>query len=329
MGAFASFFTSVSGYNNAAAREMPKNAQLVQIGISEPAASIEPPNFELEYKRALVIGGEKAADLFRQSIIDIAAGPADRIFVLGDGVLRVFEPDGKPVRSGKAPEGSLCIAVDAAERTYFGAEGRIEILNSDGTRAGGFPVLEKNQPALITAIKVSAQELYLADATAKLIRRYALNGKQLGVIGAQGKVRGFMLPNKSLDIALDAKGVLHAADSGRHRISSWKLDGERISQFGKFGLTNPADFVGCCNPVNIAVLPDGNIVAAEKVAARVKVYSPGGKLLALISRDNFDPKCAHLHLAVDSQGRILVADPVRRIIQVFAAANRAGGGNSL
>jgi hypothetical protein len=76
--------------------------------------------------------------------------------------------------------------------------------------------------------------------------------------------------------------------------------------------------------VNLAILPGGNIVTAEKVATRIKVFSPAGKLLALIGPEHFDPGCVHLHLAVDSKGRILVADPVRKQVQIFSASSSSG-----
>jgi hypothetical protein len=212
---------------------------------------------------------------------------------------------------------------------YVGLNGRIEIFSETGNPAGGFDAGESGKPASVTAIKVIGQDLLVADATAKLIRRYDLHGKQLGVIGMQGKVRGFMLPNRSLDFAVDAKGVIYAADSGRHRVSSWNPDGSLKGQFGKFGLANPEDFVGCCNPVNLAIFPNGNIVVAEKVATRVKVYSPEGRLLAILGAENFDPRCIHLHLAVDSKGRILVADPVRREVQIFSASSNSGVSKSV
>ena len=86
----------------------------------------------------------------------------------------------------------------------------------------------------------------------------------------------------------------------------------------------PEDFVGCCNPVNIAFAPDGKIVTAEKVIPRIKVYTAEGKLLALIGPEHFDPKCTHLHLAIDSKGRILAADPVRLEVKVFSAVKSGG-----
>jgi hypothetical protein len=82
-------------------------------------------------------------------------------------------------------------------------------------------------------------------------------------------------------------------------------------------MQKPEDFVGCCNPVNVAVAPDGSIVTAEKVAARVKVYAKDRTLLAVIGPENFDPMCWHIYVAVDSTGRIVTADPERRTIAVF------------
>ena len=95
------------------------------------------------------------------------------------------------------------------------------------------------------------------------------------------------------------------------------LDGAPVAKFGKFGLLNAEDFVGCCNPVNVAIAPDGGIVTAEKVAARVKVFDRDRSLLAVIGPEHFDPMCRHIHIAVDSTGRIVAADPERRTIAVF------------
>ena len=111
--------------------------------------------------------------------------------------------------------------------------------------------------------------------------------------------------------------MVYATDTGRHQVTTWKLDGAPVAAFGKFGQAKPEDFVGCCNPVNLAVAPDGCVVTGEKVAARVKVFGPDRALLAVIGPEHFDPMCTHIHLAVDSSGRIVAADPVRRTITIF------------
>ena len=130
----------------------------------------------------------------------------------------------------------------------MGSPGRVDIYSSTGNPQGSFTVGETGQPAGITAIKAFGKEVIVADASAKIIRRYDRSGKHLGAIGAHGKITGFIIPNHSLDIDVDAKGNIYATDSGRHRVTSWSVEGSLKGNFGKFGLKNPEDFVGCCNP---------------------------------------------------------------------------------
>jgi sugar lactone lactonase YvrE len=207
-----------------------------------------------------------------------------------------------------------------------GASGRIEIYDSLGIQAGGFAASETDRPASITAIRVLPNDILVADAAALLIRRFNLQGRSIGLIGNKSKTGKFILPNKSLDLAVDANNRVYATDTGRHQVTCWTLDGTPQGSFGKFGMIQPEDFVGCCNPVNIATTPEGKIVTAEKMVARVKVYEPDGRLLAVIGPENFDPACTHIYLAVDARGRIFAADPVRCEVKVFAPAGEEQSG---
>jgi sugar lactone lactonase YvrE len=239
------------------------------------------------------------------------------IHALGDGEVRVFEASGGVARAWKAPEQAACLTVAADGRVLVGAPGRVEIYSAAGNRTGGFAVGESGKPADVTAIKVVRDAILVGDASARLVRRFDASGVERGLIGNQHKTGSFMLPNRSLDIDVDAAGTVYATDTGRHQVTTWKLDGAPVAAFGKFGLAKPEDFVGCCNPVNLAVAPDGCVVTSEKVAARVKVFGPDHTLLAVIGPEHFDPMCIHIHLAVDSSGRIVAADPVRRTIIIF------------
>ncbi len=331
LGALSSFAADAFGSAPKPREEDTGGASLVQINLSEsqPGPKQASSRLPLEYSQVLVLGAASSAHPFRRSLSAIAVDAADRIYTLGDGEIRIFQSKGEIIRSWKAPDQALCFAVGPDEQVYFGMTGKLEIYSSSGTRSGGFTVGGESRAASVTAVKIYNKEILAADATARCIRRYDQSGKQLGVIGTQGKTRGFMLPNKSLDMDVDAQGVVRAADSGRHRVSSWILDGTPAGYFGKFGQTSPEDFVGCCNPVNLTIAQDGNVVTAEKVTTRVKVFDPNGRLLALIGPEHFDPRCTHLHLATDSKGRILVADPVRLVVKVFAATNKSGDHKSV
>jgi sugar lactone lactonase YvrE len=269
------------------------------------------------YAPVATLAGRGTAAEFKTSLSGVAIGAVGAIHALGDGDVRVFAANGGVTRAWRAPEQAACLTVAPDGRVLVGLPGRVEIYNATGTRVGGFAAGQDGKPADITAVKVFRDAILVADASARLVRRYDANGVELGLIGNRHKTGSFMLPNRSLDFDVDAAGTVYATDTGRHQVTSWALDGTPVAAFGKFGMARPEDFVGCCNPVNLAVAPDGCVVTGEKAVARVKVFGPDRALLAVIGPEHFDPMCTHIHLAVDSSGRIVAADPVRRTITIF------------
>jgi len=266
-----------------------------------------------------VLGGKGSGEgQFRDSLLGIATGPGDQIYALGDGEVKVFDPEGTLLRRWKAPGKAMCLAAGADGRIYTGRPGRVDIFNAGGKQTGGFSVGDAEKPATITAIQVRGEEVLVADASACFVRRFDPTGRPRGEVGAKTKTGGCLLPNGRMDLAVDSRGVVRTTDPGRHRVSAWSLEGEPLGYFGKFGHKLPEDFVGCCNPINLAITPDGKVVTAEKVIPRVKVFEPEGALIGYIGPEHFDPYCTFLDLAVDSRGRILVADPVRLDIQIFS-----------
>jgi len=324
-GAFTAFVPAAHG-----ARPDPQPASPTAEPAASPAAGQagEPARasrrLEREYALIAVLGAKSAALPFHHSLLGIAVGAGDSIYALGDDEVRVYDSGGNVVRRWKTIARAGCIAAGPDGRVLVGAGNLVEICDAGGSRVGGFAAGDATKPARITSIKAYGKEILVADADARIIRRYDTNGRQLGLIGNQNKTGSFILPNKSLDFDVDAQGVVRATDTGRHQVTAWTIAGSPLGKFGRFGMTNPEDFVGCCNPVNLANAPDGRIVTAEKMISRVKVYEPDGKLLAVIGPENFDPNCIHIHLAVDSKGRILAADPVRREIRIFSLVARKG-----
>jgi hypothetical protein len=288
---------------------------------SGPTPNLPPtlpvPPLPRTYTRTAVVAGPGLPGEFRRSLLGLALGPRDGVYALGDDEVRVFEASGRIARSWKAPEKASCVGVAPDGRIAVGSPGRVDLYDDKGARTGGFAAGTRDRAAEVTAVRFVRDSILIADAAARIIRRYDLRGAEQGAIGAGNKTGGFMLPNKSLDFDVDPAGVVHATDTGRHRVTSWTLDGKMVASFGKFGMARLEDFVGCCNPVNVAVAPDGGIVTAEKMIARVKVFSKDRSLLAVIGPEHFDPMCRHIHVAVDSTGRIVAADPERRTIAVF------------
>jgi hypothetical protein len=280
-----------------------------------PMASTE--SLPHRYSGSAVLAGPGTACEFRRSLSGLALGPQGVLHALGDDEVRALDEKGAVLRAWAVPKNATCIAVAADGRVAVGSPGRVDVFDEAGAPVGGFDCGGGDKPAAVTAVRFVRDEWLVADGAARVIRRYDRGGRELGLIGTQNKTGGFMLPNRSLDFDVDAEGVIHATDTGRHRVSSWTINGTQVASFGKFGMAKLEDFVGCCNPVNVAAGADGTIVTGEKAIARVKVFGKDRTLLAVIGPEHFDPAVVHIHLAIDSTGRIVAADPIRRTIAVF------------
>ena len=90
-------------------------------------------------------------------------------------------------------------------------------------------------------------------------------------------------------------------------------------------------FCGCCNPIGLAVLPDGRCVTAEKGLPRVKVFAADGRLESVVAPPaSFAPVASEeregdlgettsdgLDVALDGEGRVWVLDLVGGTVQGF------------
>jgi len=295
---------------------------MAQASASSLPAAVAPADGTLArtYAPVATIGGTAAAPPFKRSLLDVALGPGDEVFAMGDGLVRQFAADGRALAQWPVTDTADCLTVASDGRVFVAGAGRVDIYGAAGARIGGFAVGDAAKPASLTAIRVLGTDVLVADASARLVWRVDAAGRVVNRIGDQQKTKAFILPNGRLDLAVAADGTVLVTDTGRHRVTFWALDGTPAGAFGKFGMADPADFVGCCNPVNLAVTLDGTIVTGEKMIPRVKVFERDGRLIGYIGPEHFDRMVTQIHLAVDSRGRILAGDPVRRTITVFAAA---------
>jgi hypothetical protein len=77
-------------------------------------------------------------------------------------------------------------------------------------------------------------------------------------------------------------------------------------------------FSGCCNPTHIAILNDGSFVTSEKGIVRVKIIDPTGKFKTVVATpDDFEKGTTGLDIAIDSEERIILLDPLRNQVRIF------------
>jgi len=260
---------------------------------------------------------------FREALRGVAIGSGDRLYAAGDSTVVVYDGEGAPDRDWPTRRPGNAIAIDAAGRVWVGEMAQVEIFGPDGALADTWR--DPGRLGLVTAIGFHGDEVFLADATTRCIRRCDREGRLLGLIGDRHRKGGFHIPNGVVDFAIDPEGVLHVANPGMHRVERWTADGEPLGHFGRFDGRDPAGFGGCCNPTNLALDPAGRVVVTEKAGPRAKVYAPQGTLLAVVADDVFDPSAKNMDLAIDSRGLIYVADTAALEIHVFEAAGGAAG----
>lgn len=248
----------------------------------------------------------------------IAVDSHDRVLVAGDGLLVAFDKEGKRGAEVKVPGAPRCIAVAPDGLLYVGLRDHVEVFAPSGERKASWPSL--GEKALITSIAVGDGGVFVADAGNRAVVRYDPAGKQLGIIGRKDEARnipGFVIPSPHFDLAMGRDGLLWVVNPGRHKLQAFTAEGDLEASWGKPAVAIEG-FSGCCNPTDIAVLPDGRFVTAEKGIPRVKVYSADGKLECVVAPPEcFAKDAVGLDLATDSQGRILVLDPASRKVRVF------------
>jgi sugar lactone lactonase YvrE len=242
------------------------------------------------------------------------------LFAVGDSRVKAFDAGGALVRQWPTERPGECVGVDGEGRVWVGEREQVEVFDAQGMRLDTWR--DPGRLGLVTAIGFRGSEVFLADATARWVRRYAADGSFLNNIGDQHRKGGFHIPNGVVDFAVDGSGAVHVANPGMHRVERYSAEGTLLGRFGHFDGQDPAGFPGCCNPTNLTLDTAGRVIVSEKAGPRVKVYDPEGQLLTVVADDTFDPAAKNMDLAVDAGGRIYVADTAALEIRVFEPDTR-------
>ena len=206
------------------------------------------------------------------------------------------------------------------DRFFVGSGSRVMVFDRQGQllQEWGF----FGEKAIITDLAVAGDEVFVADAGNRLVHRIDRFGEKIGEIGqrdAERGILGFVIPSPYFSLAWGADGLLRVANPGARRIEIYTLQGDLEFFWGEPGLSEAA-FCGCCNPANIAVTKDGELVTAEKGIPRVKLYSGQGELLTWIA-----PPSHFIDLAKLSETREESRAPVLDVA-VFTVPETGGSG---
>ncbi len=254
----------------------------------------------------------------------------DRIYVAGDHEVRVLDAQGRLVRRVAVEDAPRTLAVAEDATAFVVSRGRVSVYGGDGKLQGHWD--SPGPRTFLTSVALHGEAVFVADYGNRVIHKYDRTGRKLATIDGKApsaKAAHFSIPSPFFDVAIDPCGQLIAANTGKHRLETFSTDGEFKGQWGRFGM-DIEGFCGCCNPANFAILPDGSVVTAEKGLTRVKVYEASGKFVGVVAPPSafkrHDDLCesnleladrSALDVAVDSQGRVLVLDPLTAELRVF------------
>jgi hypothetical protein len=260
-----------------------------------------------------------------KSIEGMAVDAEDRIWVAGVGTVKGFDKSGALERELSVAGKVNCLEAGPDHRFYAGYEDHVEVLGAEGKVEARW---ESPAPkAVLTSISAGAKDVFVADAGNRVVWRYDLAGKLTGAIGKKeaGKTKHrFVVPSPFFDVRCGRDGLIWVANPGEHLVEAFTMDGERKTGWGETS-TAVQGFCGCCNPVHFAFLPDGRFVTAEKGIPRVKIHSSDGRFDCVVAGpetftrhfNNPGAKMAGLGVAADSQGRVVVGDPLTGEVSIF------------
>jgi hypothetical protein len=106
-----------------------------------------------------------------------------------------------------------------------------------------------------------------------------------------------------MDVQASADGI-YVAENARHRVACFDDAGELTREWGG-RISDDSDLDGfgsCCNPMNLAFGPDGNVYTAEDNTGRIKCYTPDGKLLSHVGHADLVPGCKKVSIGVSRDG---------------------------
>lgn len=262
----------------------------------------------------------------------VAVGPEDRIYVASGNMIRIFDRESEQIMAFRLNDRPRCLTVTADGFVYAGMNDHIEVYDARGVQRARCGDLEPN--AIITSVAVWEDNVFVADAGNRVVVRYQkkapdVDGKVTRMIGKQDS-NIFSVPSAYFDVKVSPDGLLRVANPGQHRVEAYTFDGDM-----EFAWGNPSigidGFCGCCNPVNFSILPDGKFVTCEKGIPRVKIYDEKGNFESVVAgAESFAEnsrvcvsegpqycKTGGLDVASDSQGRVIVMDPVEKAVRIF------------
>jgi hypothetical protein len=249
----------------------------------------------------------------------LASQPDGTVLVCGDRALLAVDRGGAVLARYPLEGEPTCVSVGGDGRIYLGLGDHVEVIepaSEETARPRGAPRAwsDLGPQAIVTSIAAAGANVFVADAGNRAVLRFDTGGKLLGRIDGD-----WVVPSPYFDLAAQPDGTLWVANPGRHLLLHFTSEGRLLGSWGGES-TAPEGFLGCCNPVHIALLPCGSLVTSEKGILRVKVFESEGRLTgvaALPADFSATERSVDLATRKANGGEILVLVPGERAVRVY------------
>lgn len=241
------------------------------------------------------------------------------IFAAGEGRLLKLDETGKVLASAESPV--------AKETVVMGqdVEDMVKEMTKQTKRSfkdelARMKTSLENRRSNVTGVAVTGQDVFMAVPAPSdfSFRVYRFNRDLAEPKLVVEKLRGCcgQMDIQSHD---DKLWIPHNA---RHKVESHDRDGKELTKFGKEGRVKASDFGGCCEPKNLRVLADGDILAAESGPPTcIKRFSADGKfkeVIAVVDASKGD--CVRVTVERSPDGsKYYMLDTTKGAIRVFAS----------
>ncbi len=248
----------------------------------------------------------------------IALDAEGHLLVAGDSEVRRFDSSGALLGSFGVVGEPRGIAVGEDGRIYVTFIENLAVLDAGGALLETWvPPGDNNY---LTSVAVTGETVYVADAGERVVYRVGPDdtaAQRFGEKDQAAGIPGLVVPSPYFDVAIASDGNLVIGNPGRRSVETYSPEGALLAAFGEASM-DIGGFSGCCNPTDIAILPDRRIVTAEKGSPRVKVCEADGEIESVIATTaDFNPAVRGLDLAASPDGRVFVLDPMKKAVRVF------------
>lgn len=246
----------------------------------------------------------------------IALDSAGNIYISAEKSLTRYDATGRQQAKIRLPESAYALTVGANQEIFLAMRDHIVYYPSISAVPVNWPSSGKR--AVYTGLAIGNDSLWVADAGNRVVWQFDMQGKEIRVLGREkGSAAHFIVPSYHLDVVLNAAGAPFINNPGERLVEQYSPAGKLLSSWGETS-NELIGFSGCCNPTDIALLPNGDVVTSEKGLLRVKVYDSQGTLQAVVAQGkDFSSSTTSLDIATDVAGDIYILQRDSNVLQKF------------